>query len=57
MVHRPEAFAIPSGDGETIAGPAGGPSTIKARTETFVLVPRARLIVFRTRKTDRRDFW
>ncbi len=40
MAHRPEAFVIPSGGGETIAGPAGGASTIKARTETFVLVPR-----------------
>lgn len=29
-----EAFVVLNGDGETIAGPAGGPSTIKARTET-----------------------
>lgn len=34
MVHRPEAFVIPAGGGDTIAGPVGGPSTIKARTET-----------------------
>lgn len=29
-----EAFVVLDGEGETIAGPAGGPTTIKARTET-----------------------
>ena len=28
-----EAFVVANGDGETVRGPAGGPSTIKARTE------------------------
>lgn len=37
-----EAFVVLDGEGETITGPAGGPTTIKARTEStngsFVLV-------------------
>ena len=29
-----EAFMVPAGQGQIIPGPAGGPTTIKARTET-----------------------
>jgi len=34
MVRPTQAFVVGSGEGQIIPGPAGGPSTIKARTET-----------------------
>jgi quercetin dioxygenase-like cupin family protein len=34
MVNSARAFVVPDGGGTVVTGPAGGPATIKARTET-----------------------
>ena len=34
MANSIEAFVVQDGQGQIIPGPAGGPTTIKARTET-----------------------
>jgi len=34
MVNLLKAFVVPDGEGDVVRGPAGGPATIKARTET-----------------------